>query len=147
MKKAISLTALTFIGLAIVCSAQRFGHYFGQIWPEPIWTTNSVSAQSARVEGRYLTATKTTNLLIHVSFKLVDVGTGNATLMLYRAPENGIVCSNSPIPIVIAATGTSPVLWVTNLPMAGLPYLYWAYSSNANTAVLTNLTVWTGYKN
>ena len=144
MKKLFIFLTLALVGSI---SAQRYSHYFSEIWPDPLPATNTVSAQSVRLESRYLSAFKTTNLVISASFNLVADGTDNLVLHFLRAPEFGLVCSNSPITLTIPATGVAPVTFTTNIPMYGLPYLYWAYSSNANACVLTNLTLWSAYKN
>lgn len=121
--------------------------YHGPIYASPWNTTNAIVANTTNAVAIRLDFPKATNALLSVSFKLTGAGTSPVELIFSPGDDSGYATNSTFVfKWNVTPNGTTGVAGVTNIPLAGIPYLWLISQGHNNANAVTNLMLSYGSK-
>lgn len=132
MKYLSAIAACLLLAVTVV-SAQTYGAQTTTL------ATNAVAASSTETLSTVIDCGKQDTVAVQIAFKMSGSGTGNQTLTFERSVD-GIsyeTLAAKKTAVVIAATGATTSVTVTNIPSYGAKYIKLSSWANADAGVYT----------
>jgi hypothetical protein len=152
MKTLLALFTVALLAFAMPVQAQNAGTWSGLISTTVGGSgqggTNAIVANTTNTMAIRLDCPRTENITLFASFKLIS-GSGTSDVEFRLAPghESGYATNTAfTHKWNIPANGTTGVAAMTNINVAGIPYLWVISQGHNNTTAVTNLAFSYGFK-
>ncbi len=135
------------LALAVLSVLPAFGQQSPTYGPQTLLSAWTVAATlNTNLPSKTIDCRKQQNVTLQISQVYSNAGASNVVYTFHRSVDGSTFESTAFATITVAGNGTTPVVTVTNLTVAGAGYLRLTSITNGHTAAILTNTISYGVK-